>query len=276
MKNKRMIKKILWFCILAFLGFIFAFPFFWMTSTSLKTYDEIFMFPPPMLPEQPQWSNYADLMTELPFLQYTLNTVFVTGFTLLGFLISSPIIAFGFSYFKFPGKKWLFRLLLVTMMLPPQVTMIPQFVLFNKLGWVGSFKPLIIPTFFGGSYVIFLLKQFFDTVPREFSDAAKIDGASSWNIFSKIYLPLSKPAIATSALFVFMWTWTDFLNPLIYLTDDRMYTLSIGLQQLSTSRATAWPQLMAGSVLMTLPIIILFFVAQNKFVKGINIGGVKA
>lgn len=272
-KNK---KKIIWFIVLVILGFVFAFPFFWMVSTSLKTYDEVFMFPPPMFPESPQWSNYSDLLNELPFLRYTLNTVFVTGFTLLGYLLSSPIIAFGFSYFNIPGKKWLFRILLITMMLPPQVTMIPQFVLFNKLGWVGSFKPLIIPTFFGGSYIIFLIKQFFDTVPTTYADAAKIDGANSWHIFYKIYLPLSKPAIATSALFVFMWTWTDFLNPLIYLTDDRMYTLSIGLQQLSTSRATAWPQLMAGSVLMTIPIIILFFAAQKTFIKGINIGGVKA
>ncbi|HQN28556.1 MAG TPA: carbohydrate ABC transporter permease, partial [Mesotoga sp.] len=123
---------------------------------------------------------------------------------------------------------------------------------------------------------IFLLKQFFDTVPREFSDAAKLDGANEWKIFLKVYLPLSKPALATSALFIFIWTWTDFLNPLIYLNDDRMYTLSIGLQQLSTSRTTAWPQLMGGSVLMTLPIIVLFFLAQKTFIQGIQVGGIKS
>jgi multiple sugar transport system permease protein len=253
----------------------FLLPLFWMFATSVKSYDQVFAFPPIWWPLHPRWSNYRDLLTELPFLGYTLNTIFVTGMTLFGYMLSSSVVAFGFSYFKIPGKKILFTILLITLMLPPQVTMIPQYLLFNKLGWVGTFLPLIIPPFFGGAFAIFLLKQFFDTVPKEYSDAAKLDGASEWAIFTRIYLPLSKPAFATAAIFIFIWTWTDFLSPLIYLTDDRMYTLSIGLQQLSTARTTAWPQLMAGSILMTLPVLILFLFAQKTFIKGMRVGGIK-
>jgi len=254
----------------------FLLPLFWMFATSLKSYDEVFAFPPIWWPPHPHWSNYRELVTELPFLRYTLNTIFVTAVTLIGYMVSSSIVAFGFSYFRIPGKKALFTVLLVTLMLPPQVTMIPQYILFNKLGWVGTFLPLIIPPFFGGAFAIFLLKQFFDTVPKEFSEAAKLDGANEWTIFTRIYIPLSKPAFATAALFIFIWTWTDFLNPLIYLNDDRMYTLSIGLQQLSTARTTAWPQLMAGSIVMTLPVLLLFLVAQKTFIKGMRVGGIKA
>ncbi len=246
-----------WIYLLLIAGAVFfMIPFFWMFSTSLKSYDDVFAFPPVWWPSEVLWSNYADLLVELPFLRYTLNTVIVTGMTLLGFMLSSSVVAFGFSYFRIPGKKVLFRILLVTLMIPPQVTMIPQFVLFNKLGWVGTFLPLIVPTFFGGAFSIFLLKQFFDTVPREFSDAAKLDGANEWKIFLKVYLPLSKPALATSALFIFIWTWTDFLNP--YLSERRS-----NVHPLDRSPATVdiaydgLPQLMGGSVLMTLPIIVL-------------------
>jgi len=276
MIRRRAFQKASRYLMLVALSIFFVFPFFWMFSTSLKSYDDVFAFPPVWWPSETLWSNYVDLVVELPFIRYTLNTLFVTGMTLIGFMVSSSLVAFGFSYFRIPGKKTLFRILLITLMIPPQVTMIPQFVLFNRLGWIGTYLPLIVPTFFGGAFAIFLLKQFFDTIPKEFSDAAKLDGANEWKIFINVYLPLSKPAIATCSLFIFIWTWTDFLNPLIYLTDDRMYTLSIGLQQLSSSRMTAWPQLMGGSIIMTIPIIILFFLAQKTFIQGIQVGGIKS
>lgn len=253
----------------------FILPFYWMFATSIKTYDEVFAIPPVWWPASPQWINYVRLMHEIPFARYTLNTVFVTGLSLVGYIVSSAIVAFGFSFFEFKGKSALFKVLLMTMMLPPQVTMIPQFVLFRKLGWVGTFLPLVIPPFFGGAFAIFLLKQFFDTIPHTFADAAKLDGATAWDIFLRIYVPLSKPAIATASLFIFIWTWTDFLNPLIYLNDDRLYTLAIGLQQFATSRTVDWPLLMAGSLLMTLPILVLFFMAHKTFIQGIQVGGVK-
>ncbi len=258
------------------LSVLFIFPFLWMVSTSFKTQDQIFDSPMNIIPDPFVDDAYINLFTENNFSRYFLNTIFVTGMTLLGVLISSSVVAFGFSYFKFPFKETLFKILLATMMLPAQVTMIPQYMLFDKLGWVGSFKPLIIPTFFGGTWVIFLLRQFFDTVPREYAEAAKIDGANEFRIFFRIYLPLAKAPVATSALFVFLWTWTDFLNPLIYLHDDRMYTLSIALQRISSgTHYPDWPVLMAGSLLMALPIIILFFSSQKTFINGASISGLK-
>ncbi|HOO33359.1 MAG TPA: carbohydrate ABC transporter permease [Thermotogota bacterium] len=258
------------------LSLLFIFPFLWMVSTSFKTQDQIFDAPMELLPNPFVTDAYRELFTETDFSRYFLNTIFVTGMTLLGVLTSSSIVAFGFSYFKFPAKEALFKVLLATMMLPAQVTMIPQYMLFDKLGWVGSFKPLIIPTFFGGTWVIFLLRQFFDTVPKEYAEAAKMDGANELKIFFRIYLPLAKAPVATAALFVFLWTWTDFLNPLIYLHDDKMYTLSIALHRIASgTHYPNWPVLMGGSLLMALPIIILFFTSQKTFINGATISGIK-
>lgn len=259
-----------------FMSILFLFPFLWMTTTSFKTADQVYDSPMQIIPNPFDFSPYQRLFTENNFGRYLWNTVYVTVLTLIGVILSSSVVAFGFSYFRFPKKELLFKLLLGTMMLPAQVTMIPQYILFDKLGWIGSFKPLIIPTFFGGTWVIFLLRQFFDTIPREYSEAAKIDGANEWTIFTKIYLPLAKAPISTSILFVFMWTWTDFMNPLIYLTDDKMYTLSIALQRISSgARSTDWPLMMAGSLVMALPIVILFFSAQKTFINGASMSGLK-
>ncbi len=269
-------RKITVYVVAILLSLLFIFPFLWMVSTSFKTQDQIFDAPMELLPNPFVMDAYGELFTETDFSRYFINTVFVTMMTLLGVLTSSSIVAFGFSYFKFPAKEVLFKILLATMMLPAQVTMIPQYMLFDKLGWVGSFKPLIIPTFFGGTWVIFLLRQFFDTVPKEYAEAAKMDGANELKIFFKIYLPLAKAPVATSALFVFLWTWTDFLNPLIYLHDDKMYTLSIALHRIASgTHYPNWPVLMGGSLLMALPIIILFFTSQKTFINGATISGIK-
>ncbi len=253
----------------------FLTPFAWMVSTSLKTDAQVFSIPPEWIPVPVMWSNYVRLMSEIPFLLYLRNTVFVTVTSVTFYVASSAVVAYGFSRLRWPGREVLFYALLATMVLPPQVTLIPQFVMFQKLGWVGTFLPLIVPALTGSAFAVFLLRQFYSAIPNELSDSARIDGASEWQIFSRIILPLSRPALATASLFIFIWTWTDFLSPLIYLTDDRLYTLAIGLQQLSSTRSAAWPLLMAGSLLMSLPIVALFFFAQKTFIQGVATGGLK-
>ncbi len=253
----------------------FLTPFVWMISTSLKTDAQVFAIPPEWMPSPVMWENYARLMTEIPFLRYLGNTVFVTVLSVTFYVASSAIVAYGFSRLRWPGREFLFYCLLATMVLPPQVTLIPQFVMFQKLGWVGTFLPLIVPALTGSAFAVFLLRQFYGAIPNDISDSARIDGANEWQIFTRIILPLSRPALATASLFIFIWTWTDFLNPLIYLTDDRLYTLAIGLQQLSSTRAAAWPLLMAGSLLMSLPIVLLFFFAQKTFIEGVSTSAVK-
>ena len=253
----------------------FLTPFAWMLSTALKPDWQVFALPPTWIPDPPMWGNFRRLVTEIPFLRYLGNTVFVTVLSVTFYLGSSAVVAYGFAKLRWPGREPLFYLLLATMVLPPQVTLIPQFVMFQKLGWVGTFLPLVIPPLFGSAFAVFLLRQFYAAIPEEISDSARIDGASEWQIFVRIILPLSRPALATASLFIFIWTWTDFLNPLIYLTDDRLYTLAIGLQQLSSTRAAAWPLLMGGSLLMSLPIIVLFFFAQKTFIAGVSTAGLK-
>lgn len=253
----------------------FLTPFAWMVSTSLKTDAQVFAIPPEWVPAPVMWSNYARLMSEIPFLRYLGNTVLVTVLSVTFYVASSAVVAYGFSRIRWPGRELLFYCLLATMVLPPQVTLIPQFVMFQKLGWVGTFLPLVVPALTGSAFAVFLLRQFYAAIPNDISDSARIDGANEWQIFSRIVLPLAKPALATAALFIFIWTWTDFLNPLIYLTDDRLYTLAIGLQQLASTRAAAWPLLMAGSLLMSVPIIVLFFFAQKTFIAGVSTAAVK-
>lgn len=253
----------------------FLTPFAWMLSTSLKPDEQVFTIPPEWIPAPVMWSNYARLLTEIPFLRYLWNTVLVTVLSVTFYVASSAVVAYGFAKLRWPGRDLLFYCLLATMVLPPQVTLIPQFVMFQKLGWVGTFLPLIVPALTGSAFAVFLLRQFYTAIPGDISDSARIDGANEWQIFSRIVLPLSRPALATASLFIFIWTWTDFLNPLIYLTDDRLYTLAIGLQQLSSTRAAAWPLLMGGSLLMSVPIIVLFFFAQKTFIEGVSTGGLK-
>ena len=275
MRHPTAVALLVTYAVLVVGALFFLTPFAWMVSTALKPDGQVFTIPPSWIPDPPMWSNFRRLMTEIPFLRYLGNTVFVTALSVAFYLGSSAVVAYGFAKIRWPGRETLFYLLLATMVLPPQVTLIPQFVLFQKLGWVGTFLPLVVPPLFGSAFAVFLLRQFYAAIPEELSDSARIDGASEWQIFVRIILPLSRPALATASLFIFIWTWTDFLNPLIYLTDDRLYTLAVGLQQLSSTRAAAWPLLMGGSLLMSLPIIVLFFFAQKTFIEGVSTGGLK-
>jgi multiple sugar transport system permease protein len=257
------------------LGLSFLFPFIWMLSTALKPEAQIFKWPPEWVPEQFIWSNFPDALTFVPFGSYVMNTLTICIWSMVGTCLSSSLVAYGFSRITWPGRNFLFIIMLSTMMLPYQVTMIPLFVLFKKIGWVGTFNPLIIPSFFGGAFFIFLLRQFFLTIPHELSEAAKIDGCSEFRIFWQIIVPLARPALATVALFTFMNSWNDFMGPLIYLNDETMYTVSLGLQQFIGQYGTRWGMLMAASTVATLPIIILFFFAQKTFIQGVATTGIK-
>lgn len=292
MKPRRQFLK---HALLLALGLPFALPLLWMIVTSLKPDDQIFSDPfsqmssrwhtRPMesaraffsafVPSPPDWGNYADAMRFVPFLTYLKNTVFLCVANVFATTLSCSLVAYGFAKIPFRGRNALFLVLISTMILPPQVTMIPTFLLFSWLGWYGTFLPLIVPHFFGSAFFVFLLRQFYLTIPQELSDAARIDGCSEWGIWWRIMLPLSKPALATVALFTFLGTWNDFNGPLIYLNDQRQYTVAYGLQQFLGAYGSKWAELMAASAVFTAPIILLFFFTQKTFIRGIATTGLK-
>ena len=258
------------------LSVVFALPFAWLVSTSLKAPDQIFAFPPKWLPSPICWENYAKAVNTIPFIRYAWNTIFVAVTTTFATLLSCSLVAYGFAVVRWRWSRPLFLIMLATVMLPGQVTMIPVFIIFKNLGWVGSYRPLIIPAFFSTAFFVFLLMQFFRTIPRDLIDVARIDGCSHFDIYWRLVLPLSRPALMVVAFFTFTAARNDFLGPLIYLNDDRMYTLSIGLQQFVSQHAAEWHLLMAASTIMILPVILLFLLMQKAFVEGIHLAGLKA
>ena len=256
---------------------VILFPLFWMLSTSLKAQMDVFIYPPKWIPNPLHWENYVNLITIWPFFKYAGNSLLVTGGNIVGKIIASSLAAYGFARLRAPGKNIIFIIYLSTMMLPEQVTLIPQFVLFNKIGWTNSFKPLIVPGFFLGPFYTFLLRQFFMTIPDELEDAARIDGCNTFQILYRMILPLSGPALAIVAIFEFRNKWNDFLSPLIYLNSPAKYTLALGLQffQGSDSSMPQLHLLMAASFLSMLPVVLLFIVAQKWFIQGIVFTGIK-
>ncbi|MBN1402199.1 MAG: carbohydrate ABC transporter permease [Anaerolineae bacterium] len=258
----------------------FGLPFFWTAASSLKSAAEIYSYPPAWLPAVPQWKNYALVFELAPFGRFILNTVFITVLSLIGQVFSSSAVAFGFTRFRFPGRDGLFFLVLSTMMIPWPVTIVPTFLLFRWLNWIDTFKPLIIPEFFGGgAFFIFLLRQFFMTIPKDFDEAARIDGSSSFRIYWNVILPLSRPALATVMIFSFLGSWNQFIQPLIFLNNPKRFTVAIGLRYFNASPFSGdQPReavLMAGSIITAAPCLALFFMAQQYFVKGIVMSGIK-
>ncbi|WP_228485561.1 carbohydrate ABC transporter permease [Thermaerobacillus caldiproteolyticus] len=251
-------------------------PLLWMISTSLKSGDIIFQIPPKWLPDSFYWENYRRAVTDIPFFLYLKNTVIITGCRVFAEVFISALVAYGFARFDFPGRNIWFIILLSTIMLPGEITMIPVFMMFEKLGWINTFKPLVVPAFFGGQAVfVFLLRQFFLTIPRELEEAALIDGATRFQIFYKIFLPLSKPALITIGLFSFQGSWNDLLGPLMYLNDSNKFTLQLGLAMFNGMTKVEWGPLMAASILVLLPTLLLFFAMQKYFVEGISVTGIK-
>ncbi len=261
---------------LIFFAVVFIIPFLWILSTSLKGSEQIFSIPPVWIPKVLHWENYSKVFEAMPFLIYLKNSVFISVLTIIGVVFSSSLVAYAFGCLQWPGRDVLFVFVLATMMLPMQVTMIPLFVLFKQLGWLNTYKPLIVPSFFGGgAFNIFLLRQFFLGIPRDLLDAARIDGSSEFRIYWSVVLPLSRPALATVAILTFMLSWNDFLGPLIYLSDKLKSTLALGLAMFVGQHQTEWGVLMAASVLMMLPMVLIFFFFQKYFIKGFTMSGLK-
>jgi multiple sugar transport system permease protein len=254
---------------------VFLLPFLWMLSTSLKSDAQLFAYPPEWIPNPFQWANYPRAVSYIPFFTYLKNTLIIAVLSMIGATISSSLVAYSLARIRWPGRQFLLILTIATLMLPFQVTLIPVFLVFKNLGMVGTLLPLILPHFFGVAYYIFLLRQFFASIPMELSEAARIDGASEFRIYWSIVMPLAKPALATVAIFQFIARWRDFLGPLIYLNNQNLYTLSLGLQQYSGEHGREWGLLMAASVLITLPVIIVFFFTQRTFVQGVTLTGIK-
>jgi multiple sugar transport system permease protein len=247
----------------------------WLVSTSLKTNEMMFRMPPQWLPSPVTTEHYRDALVKFPALQYTGNTLIIVFFCTIGTLVSCSMAAYAFSRLRWPDRNLIFALLLATMMLPGAVTMIPVFIMFSKLGWVDTFLPLIVPSFFGNAFFIFLLRQFFLTIPEELLEAARLDGASEFRVFWQIILPLSKPALLTVMIFTVLREWHDFMGPLIYLTSEGNRTLALGLAHLNGVQGTEWGMLMAASLLMILPALMLFFFTQRLFIEGIVMTGTK-
>lgn len=250
-------------------------PFLWMLGTSFKDAANVFVDPPQIWPDPWLWTNYGKAFAKLPFAQYTFNTCLITAVSMLGQLMSCSLVAFGFARMRFPGRNFLFLLMLSTMMLPAQVTMIPNFKLWSMLGFYNTIVPLTLPSYFGSAFFIFLLRQYYMTVPHEMDEAARIDGASTWQVFGKVLLPQIKPALATLAIFSFMNNWNDFLGPLIYLSSPAKRTLALGLYAFQGQYSTDWNYLMAASAVVMLPLLIIFFCGQKYFIQGVVISGVK-
>lgn len=256
---------------------LFVVPFVWLIVTSLKPSDQVFTTPLRWIPEPIRWQNYVDALTSpaFPFLRLLGNTLFYAGVSTIGVVASSAIVAYAFARMDFWGRDVLFGITLATMMVPSIVTLIPTYILFRKLGWVGTYAPLIVPYFLGSAFNIFLLRQFMMTIPWDLSEAAFVDGASDWTILMRVIVPLVKPALLVVALFHFMSTWNDFQGPLIYLDNVDEYPLVMGLYAFQTRMSIQWHLTMAASLAVTFPLIVLFFVAQRYFIEGITLTGIK-
>jgi multiple sugar transport system permease protein len=256
-------------------GLLFAFPVFWMVLMSVRTDAEIFEFPPRLIPHHWAFSNFVDAFNYIPYLLYTYNTIVICFLNVVGTLFSCTLAAYGLARVQWHGRNAMLLLALSTMLLPYPVTLIPLYVIFKDLGMLGTFAPLIVPSFFGSAFFLFLLRQFFMNIPRELDESARIDGANHLIIFLRIILPLSRPALAVVSLLTFLNNWTDFFGPSIYLTNTNLYTLSLGLQEFRGLHTFHWSNLMAASVLFVIPVVVLFAVAQRTFIQGISMTGLK-
>ncbi|HEY8741757.1 MAG TPA: carbohydrate ABC transporter permease [Chloroflexota bacterium] len=253
-----------------------VFPLLWMLSTSLKAAGQVLLQPPQWVPATPQWQNYPQALDSMHWTVVYRNSAIVSLSAVLGEILSASLVAFAFARLRTPGRSVLFMLVLATLMLPQQVLLIPQFILFKHLGWIDTLLPLIVPTFFAGPFNVFLLRQFFLSIPSEMDDAARMDGCGYFGLYWRILLPLSRPALGVVAIFTFLGNWNDFLKPLIYLNTQGHYTVALALQNFTADYGmTPWNLLMAASLMALLPCIGLFFLAQRYFIQGVVITGVK-
>jgi multiple sugar transport system permease protein len=274
-RSRRWIIDLAWHVVLSAFGLLLLVPLLWLISTSLKEPSDIFVLPPQWIPNPIRWQNFPEALTAQPFGRFFLNTLTVTILATLGTVLTASLAAFGFARLRFPLRSFWFGVVISTLMLPSIVTLIPTFILFRSLKWIDTFYPLIVPYWFGGgAFNIFLLRQFFLSIPLELDEAARMDGASNYRIYWQIILPLATPALATVVIFSIINHWNEFVLPLIYLHSTKMWTMAIGLQGFQGLYATQWHWLMAASTVMVFPLILLFFSAQRYYLEGIQMSGI--
>jgi len=273
-RNRGLMTRIVTVIALLLIGSLFVIPFLWMLVTSLKAQQDVFN--PNWIPSPIRWENYRESLTSLPFDVYFRNTAIITILSVLGSVLSSSLVAYSFARLRWPGRDFWFAVVLATMILPGIVTLIPQYILFAKIGWVDTFLPLIVPTWLGGgAFYIFLLRQFFRGIPTELSEAARIDGAGELRIWWQIFMPLCRPALAAITIFSFNGAWDDYVNPLIYLHSEKLYTLQLGLTAFKGGGGGVpqWNLMMAASLVVLVPIILVFFFGQKYFIEGVSLSG---
>ena len=278
MKNHRKgpgLEVILLYAFLIVLAILFVLPIFYLFMGSFKAESELFRAPFKWLPDKFRLDNFVNMFSSIPFFMYLKNTMIIVICNIVGSLLSCSLVAYGFSRLRWPGRDKVFILVLVTMILPYQVTLVPLFLMFTKMKWIGTFLPLTVTCFFGNPFFIFLLRQFFTGIPQDISEAARIDGAGEFTIFSKLVIPMAKPALTTVAIFAFIRSWNDFLGPLVFLGKDELYTLSLAASMLKSNLDPNWSMLLALGAVMILPVLILFFVMQKYFIQGIAMSGIK-
>ncbi len=270
-------ERVLLHVVLIFLSLLFVAPFFWMLTTALKPASEVLVYPPKLIPSELHFETFREAWTAAPFNRFLFNSVLVTSLDILAQMFSSAVVAYGFARFRFPGRDVLFAVVLATMMIPWDVTMIPQYMLFNKLGWINTLKPLIVPNFFAAPFFIFLLRQFFLTLPVELEEAARIDGANPFQIFVRIIIPLAMPALIVVGVYELLAAWNDYLGPLIFLNSQENYTLTLGIAQFRGvfNGQTQIRPMMAVTLLACIPPIVTFFLAQRYFMEGVAQTGIK-
>lgn len=274
LKKVKLTRKLFLYGILILFSIIFLIPLFWMISTSLKPESQVMSVPVQWLPKPPQWRNYLDAVQSFPFFRYFSNTLLLTALNVVGTIFSASLAAYGFSKLNWKGRDQLFYITIATMFIPSQVLIIPTYLLFTQLGWVNTYLPLFVPAFCGGgAFNIFLLRQFFVSIPDELLEAARIDGASEFRIYSQIILPLSKPVLFTVSIFTTLFTWNDFFGPLLYLQDPSKWTLAVGLRSFQQQYTTTWSLLMAASTLSAIPLIIMYFLFQKRITSGFALSG---
>lgn len=256
---------------------ILMIPFFWMLSTSLKTLDEVNTWPITWIPRELLWQNYVDVFERTPFARFILNSLILAAGGIIGSVLSCSLSGFGFARLRFPGRSFLFFVMLTTLMMPAWVVVVPHFMMFNAVGWLDTFLPIIVPAFFGNAFYIFLFRQYFMGIPKELEDAARVDGCSTFRIFLQIFLPMSLPVVATVAIFAFFYYWNDLLYPLVYFRSQHNFPVSLGMRMFQTAEFNVihYPRMMAAALMSLIPCVLLFFFAQRLFIQGVVITGVE-
>jgi multiple sugar transport system permease protein len=275
-QGEQVVHDVIIYVLLLLLSVVFAFPFFWMVSSSLKSNLDIFQWPPQWLPIPPVWDNYPRALGDpnLPFFPtFLFNTLTIVVLVLIGRMVSCVLVAYAFARLEAKGKEVLFALLLATLMIPGVVLLFPKYILFNQIGWVNTILPLVVPSFFAEAYAVFLMRQFFQSIPREIEEAARIDGCNTFQIITRMIVPLSLPVLTVISIFTIKDNWNDFFGPLLYLSSLKQYTMAIGLAFFNGQFRVEMGMLMAASVVVMLPLIVLFFIFQRAFVEGISLTG---